>query len=66
MNNSHITCQTGRSYLELLLVRLSWVQLGLIQNSQALLATVEKKDESVGRHQFRICEHPYIDLNALN
>ena len=38
MNNSHIypiTCQAGRSYLELLLMRLRWAQLGLIQNLQA-------------------------------
>ena len=35
-------CQAGRSYLELLLMRLRWAQLGLIQNLQAL-ATVDKR-----------------------
>ena len=58
MNNSHITCQAGRSYLELLLMRLRGrsLGLGLIQNLQAP-ATVEEKKRSVGRQLFRICEH---------
>ena len=51
------TKQAGHSYHELLLMRLLWAQLGLIQNLQAL-ATVENKDESVGHHQFRKCGHP--------
>ena len=62
MNNLHIypiTCQEGRSYLELLFMRLRWGQLGLIQNLQAPV-TVEKKHESVGRHLFGICEHGYL------
>ena len=67
MNNSHIypiTCQAGRSYLELLLMRLRWAQLGLIQNLQAL-ETVEKRRKRKGDLNFAKVNIPSIDFTFL-
>ena len=66
MNNSHIypiTCQTGRSYLELLLMRLRWADSNLASSGN-LGATVEKR--RIGRAPSIWHLRTWLSMGSLN